>query len=498
MTTQLTRGAIKSLETKTSSLPPNEKMNIQTDYIFQIEKATKQSSNNVFTCTLFDHDSKYAGFFITSYEDPQGGTPEVGDIIQVCKIIGVRNKTKAGFYYMCRNIKLLKKAAPFIIDPENLNNISKKKISENYKNTVYKNDEKLLDDIVNNQNNVNNFDNKYDDTKCTLISGLTTFQSNNCVIYVKCKMKTEIKNLISKNNKKDFTLQNYFFMDTKGDEIQATAFGKNAERFDQIIEKDKVYEIKKFPIQLADKKYNQTNCDYKILFNEQTSIITLKDNSKFGNIIYNFIEISQIKEMLIGKLVDVLGFVLEDKGYQIFNTKNGGSTENRRILIGDISLHKIEITMWPPKANKDKNYEIGEIFAAKNLRISEFAGKKKLNTIDATEFITNLKNNEKSNLKKFFNEHENINEYQDVEGDTLNTNSFNIPDLLFIDKIIESYDIDMDNKDRPFIEVDAYAIQMTHSERNFYKGCAKCKKKMETEVCMHCSSEESKLLIFGF
>ena len=121
--------------------------------------------------------------------------------------------------------------------------------------------------------------------------------------------------------------------------------------------------------------------------------------------------------------------------------------------------------------------------------------KMNIQTDYATEFITNLKNNEKSNLKKFFNEHENINEYQDVEGDTLNTNSFNIPDLLFIDKIIESYDIDMDNKDRPFIEVDAYAIQMTHSERNFYKGCAKCKKKMETEVCMHCSSEESKLFM---
>ena len=86
--------------------------------------------------------------------------------------------------------------------------------------------------------------------------------------------------------------------------------------------------------------------------------------------------------------------------------------------------------------------------------------KMNIQTDYATEFITNLKNNEKSNLKKFFNEHENINEYQDVEGDTLNTNSFNIPDLLFIDKIIESYDIDMDNKDRPFIEVDAYAIQM--------------------------------------
>ena len=81
--------------------------------------------------------------------------------------------------------------------------------------------------------------------------------------------------------------------------------------------------------------------------------------------------------MLIGKLIDIIGFVLEDKGYQIFNTKNGNSVENRRIIIGDCSLYKIEISLWPPKANKDKNYEIGEIFAAKNLKITEYAGKKK-------------------------------------------------------------------------------------------------------------------------
>ena len=128
MSLQLTKGEIKSLETKISSLSSNEKMTIQTDYIFQIEKTTKQSSKNVFTCTLFDQDSKYAGFFITKYEDSEGDTPEVGVIIEVCKIIRVKNKKKAGFYYICRNIKLLKKAAPFIINPENLNNISKKKI----------------------------------------------------------------------------------------------------------------------------------------------------------------------------------------------------------------------------------------------------------------------------------------------------------------------------------------------------------------------------------
>ena len=53
----------------------------------------------------------------------------------------------------------------------------------------------------------------------------------------------------------------------------------------------------------------------------------------------------------------------------------------------------------------------------------------------------------------------------------------------------------MDNKDRPFVAIDAYAVHMIHSEKNYYKGCAKCRKKMKNDVCMRCSSEESKLYL---
>ena len=77
---------------------------------------------------------------------------------------------------------------------------------------------------------------------------------------------------------------------------------------------------------------------------------------------------------------------------------------------------KLKLVYGLQKANKDKNYEIGEIFAAKNLKITEYAGKKKWSTIDDNEININLKNNEKINLKKFFDEHENINEYKDVES----------------------------------------------------------------------------------
>ena len=64
-------------------------------------------------------------------------------------------------------------------------------------------------------------------------------------VIVKCKLKNPLKNFITKTTKKDCTLQNYIFSDTKGDEIQATCFGKTADNLDKLIQEGGIYEIKK-------------------------------------------------------------------------------------------------------------------------------------------------------------------------------------------------------------------------------------------------------------
>ena len=43
-------------------VPQVSKISLDTDYIFQIEKATKNNLG-IYNCTLFDKDAKYAGFF---------------------------------------------------------------------------------------------------------------------------------------------------------------------------------------------------------------------------------------------------------------------------------------------------------------------------------------------------------------------------------------------------------------------------------------------------
>jgi hypothetical protein len=89
---------------------------------------------------------------------------------------------------------------------------------------------------------------------------------------------------VAKTTKKDCTLQSYIFTDTKGDEIQATAFNKVVENLDKIIQEGGIYEIRKVNIQLAERAFNATKCDYKLVFNESVQINPAPDNGKFGGV----------------------------------------------------------------------------------------------------------------------------------------------------------------------------------------------------------------------
>ena len=178
---RLSSGAIKSLESE--KITTGAKKTIDVDYTFQIERATK--NNGVYNCSLVDNDSKYGGFLL-QYE-PKDGTPGVGDIIHVSKIIIAILPSRDSHIYYCKNVKLIRRAMALQVDPNKISNLSKKKSLENYKNSVYKaqEDNKLEENNNNNNKSYGNFD----DSGCSLISSLTTF-TNNSRLYLKCKINS--------------------------------------------------------------------------------------------------------------------------------------------------------------------------------------------------------------------------------------------------------------------------------------------------------------------
>ena len=482
---QLSTGAIKFLESQTVTQGTKKSMDV--DFTFQIERATK-NSGGIYNCSLLDSDSKYAGFLLT-YEQ-KDGIPGVGDIIHVGKILIAILPSRDSHIYYCKNVRLIRRAMALQVDPKQLSNVSKKKSMENYRNTVYRpsDNENAM------QNNNPNNGEFFDDSGCTLISSLTTFSSN-ARLYLKCKVKNPIKNFVAKSTKKDCTLQSYIFIDTKGDEIQATAFNKAVENFSKIIQEGGIYEIRKCNIQLAERAYNATKCDYKLGFNESTQIIPAPDNGKFSGVKFSIIPLEQIVDFPIGKIIDVFGFVLDDKGFQEITTKNEKILKMQKLILGDDTLTRIELTLWEPFGNPDNNYSLGDLIAVKNCRVKEFNGRKQLSTTDSTEVKKSLDPESDSRLRKFYDEHQNENDYKDVQGEMISNGVIKSPaELVFIKDIQNTYEIEMDNKDRPVFEINATVTRLNHSERNYYTGCAKCHKKMETDVCTFCSCTEKKVM----
>jgi hypothetical protein len=482
---QLSTGAIKFLESQTVTQGTKKSMDV--DFTFQIERATK-NSGGIYNCSLLDSDSKYAGFLLT-YEQ-KDGIPGVGDIIHVGKILIAILPSRDSHIYYCKNVRLIRRAMALQVDPKQLSNVSKKKSMENYRNTVYRpsDNENAM------QNNNPNNGEFFDDSGCTLISSLTTFSSN-ARLYLKCKVKNPIKNFVAKSTKKDCTLQSYIFIDTKGDEIQATAFNKAVENFSKIIQEGGIYEIRKCNIQLAERAYNATKCDYKLGFNESTQVIPAPDNGKFSGVKFSIIPLEQIVDFPIGKIIDVFGFVLDDKGFQEITTKNEKILKMQKLLIGDDTLSRIELTLWEPFGSPDNNYSLGDLIAVKNCRVKEFNGRKQLSTTDSTEVKKSLDPESDSRLRKFYDEHQNENDYKDVQGEMISNGVIKSPaELVFIKDIQNTYEIEMDNKDRPVFEINATVTRLNHSERNYYTGCAKCHKKMETDVCTFCSCTEKKVM----
>ena len=137
MSSKISENGISILESIPNEI--GKRCNAETDVTLQIYSTikTEQKNNNVYSVTMMDMHQKYSGFLM---KYSQGEKPNVGDIINILSVsIAFLNKDKTKIYYL-KNYKTLAKKMPFVISPENLDNYSKKKLTEKEKEKKNEND----------------------------------------------------------------------------------------------------------------------------------------------------------------------------------------------------------------------------------------------------------------------------------------------------------------------------------------------------------------------
>ena len=486
-----------------------ESKTIDAEFTFQVVHSIKRV-DNWYCCSLMDQNSKYGGFCV-KYKK-RYGVPQVGDIIKTSTIQIVKLPNRDLNLYFCDHVKKMEESKKMIINPQNVESIKKVRSTSRkqayMKYNIFKNYEG--DDEINNNMNSptkNKFpflENKVlSDTKNinpsqkkpTLISELTSFV-NNPVFILKFLAKTEMKPFVSKYNINgvDF-VQNYIFSDFNGDKIQAVSFSydKN-EELNKYLKINSIYRVSKANKRTNfSKDFSFTNGDIQLLFSHYTLVEELSEEEAKGQIFKDKTQLTKINEIINcqNKIFDICGIVLEDKGIIEKKKSNGEIVKYRRLIIGDDSLHKVNLKLWDEKIEPDRTYLKGDIICAKDVKYKQWMHYYELNSTIISQILFFSETKKGKALKKFYQSHQKNEEYNDINFIELEKRN-DIPNLLIKDFLVD-YDEEMKkNNLYRLSKINGIVTDIEHCDANVFSGCKYCYKKFD-DICPICNTYNKKL-----
>ena len=468
----------------------SEQNEIEVDIKLQIYsfKETERETKKVYIMSLCDNEYKFNSFFLASNENMEN--LKKGKIIQLNEIS--TKKIKSSLFIRLKEFEILDDSPEIgnVKDIKEVNGI----FQDEEGNNIFDKKEQIMEPII----NENNSNIPLEADAYTSLKQLTTF-SRDFIIFVRVTKKSEIKVYETRNNNMNSINHGKLFyfivLDKDGNEMQCTCFNRAADKFFNIIEEDQLYEIKGGYVKLNDKKYTRIKSDYKIVLDENSKITKKIDDGTIKKNNLTIVQIKDIQNMNLYSIVDLCVVVLNVGEKTIKNTRNG-SQPLKKIIVGDVSNFKIEISLW--RAHSDTNVKFGDILLINNVKIGEYKGRN-LTTFDETCIKINPpKTNEyvkaleefiaKSELKCEFLDLENNSELktEKIREDNENYSSIHIRDVL---ESLDDYE-DVHNLSK----ITATVTQILHNEKNYYMGCSdrNCKRKLKLEddndayICPNC------------
>jgi len=204
------------------------------------------------------------------------------------------------------------------------------------------------------------------------IASLTPYQ-NKWTIKARVTNKTSIKRW--SNSSGDGHLFSMDLLDESG-EIRATAFKAECDRFEHMVEIDKVYYISNCKLKPANKQYTSLNNDYELTFYEMSDMVPCndQDTNSIPRVTFNFVQLDQLKAEHKDQIVDVIAVCRSANELSTGNSSRTGKEYTKRDLkIVDKSMIELRLTIWGEQA-KTFNADGNKVIAVKSCKVSDFGG----------------------------------------------------------------------------------------------------------------------------
>ena len=511
---------------------------------FQITKIHKQEAKNLahgelYTLTLSDQEYSYSKFiYCKTTDSPEIEIGKYINIKKICPMILEAHKEKA---FLIKELELLPKdsliqikSPPYI--EKNDNNPQKDKDFPNQNNNkIINNSNSSNQDIVSQDSEFMSYNTNKDKEEEELNYNNGNYNGLNNISYTPLKQLTSLtkdyKLLIKIVNKGDIKeyrsgkgkLFSCIMMDEFGNKMQIVAFDKMVDKYSEEIQENNIYEITGGYLRNADKRYDLSGADYKLILNETSSITKKKIEEisfkeKFVDKEKQFLNIKEVKEANLNSIVNVI-CVVGDKGETTYKETKSGSQLIRKTTILDQNNEKMELTLW--RNYTQLNINNGDVLICKKVKVNDFGGKNITTTNESKIYINPNPNNfldiskelqalklfsEKNELSKGIKETNNNNNNQIKEDNNINNqkiviNNINISKKEYNDKIVyidyilaemnKYAQTDIDHR-FPFYKIRAIVTHLGHTDKNFYPGCPnrECNRKVSFSngdwICQYC------------
>ncbi|CAI2360853.1 unnamed protein product [Moneuplotes crassus] len=302
-----------------------------------------------------------------------------------------------------------------------------------------------------------------------------------------------IKARVSKKNKvKEWSnsrgsgkLLNIELIDRHGTQIQATFFNKAVDKFEPMIQEDKVYIFCKGTVKVANQKFTSIKNDYCLTFSHLSEITQTEDDTNISKNVFHFTKLSEVSNIGAGKIIDLIGVVTSVGDVNSISLKDGRQKDKIDYEIADNSIDggmRVTVSIWGTKATS-KKFSVGQIIAIKDLKISTFKGVS-LNGGDNSFLCdaTQLKLKESSELQSWYRTaKDHVNDINSLTEGNQASGTPSLRNVRLIKEIEENSNDDLATDPTVRYYINARVELVRNDSKMVYMACPSCKKKMTEE-----------------
>eukprot|EP01114_Cavostelium_apophysatum_P012658 TRINITY_DN2887_c0_g1_i1.p1 TRINITY_DN2887_c0_g1~~TRINITY_DN2887_c0_g1_i1.p1 ORF type:complete len:632 (+),score=173.17 TRINITY_DN2887_c0_g1_i1:130-2025(+) len=204
------------------------------------------------------------------------------------------------------------------------------------------------------------------------------------------------------NAKGSGELFNIDLLDESG-EIRATMFQDAVKMFYDVFQVDKVYEISKGSLKIANRKFSTINNEFELSLDASSHVVEVADDSVPKSRL-SIVQIADIRNITKDAAVDLVAVVTSTGPVSKITTRSQKETSKRNITLLDISNASIEMTLWGNQAENISWHESEHpVISIKCAKVSDY-NTKSLTSVSSTHLDVNPDIQEAHSLRGWYDE----------------------------------------------------------------------------------------------